>query len=329
VAYGDGIYLISSYADASAAYSTTGGASWLPITAATTGMGTYFPYILFVPNTDPTAGTGTFYAVGASGTIRSTTAATVGSTWTPAGSGLIGGNAIRGIAYNATQTTTIIVGDGGQAAWLKGLPTSGAAWTPIQFPNTPPGNINSVATAEIQDSSGNTVTVWVVVGQDGFSAISYGNNPAVWVDTSSQTQNIFGYTGGPSGIKQVAYKPEINRFVAVGYARTAYIDFPNAVPTNWTGVSVEELLTFDPSRTAWLNAVIYSSGKYFVAGGSRGVSIASVDGVNWAITGAAGEFDDPDPDDTFVNNIAYSPNLDRYLIGGGNNIGPGVAAYNN
>jgi hypothetical protein len=324
VAYGDGTYLVSSYANASAAYSTDGGLTWTAVSAATTGMGTYFPYILFVPgsNNDP----GTFYAVGAGGNIRTTTVDGLENedTWDPAGSSLIDSNDIRGIAYNAEQDVTFIVGNDGYVSWTSGLPDGPAPkWTALQLISDGTA-LNSVATGEIDGT-----TVVVVTGQNGFSAYAIDNFSFLsdWTITSDETQNIFGYEGGPAGIKQVAFNGN-RRFVAVGYARTAYIDFnANPVASYWTGVSVEELLTFAPSRTAWLNCVTYGGG-FFVAGGSQGVSIMSVDGVNWAVTGAVSEFSTSS--DSFVNNIAYNPDgpFDVYMIGGNLNAGPGVAAFN-
>jgi hypothetical protein len=311
VAYGNGVYLVSSYNDGSAAFSTDG-SSWMAIPAATTTFSAYFPYILYVP------ANGAFYAVGAGGTIRYTRPQTLTSTWADVGTGLLGGNDIRGIAYNAAQKITIIVGNSGQAAYLNGLPSgTGDVWHPISFPGFI-SNFNSVATAEIDN-----VTVAVIVGQLGFSAYS-NDNLQTWTDTSSDTQAIFGTSGSTSGIKQVTYAETNNRFVAVGYGWTAYIDFPNAQPTLWDGVNVQDLTSHDPTRTAWLNCVTYGGG-YFVAGGSLGKSISSPNGIDWAFTGAAALFNNTS--DSFINNIAYNGD-GVYMIGGNLNNGPGIAAYN-
>jgi hypothetical protein len=305
VAYGAGTYVVSSYNDGTAAYTVDGGSRWTRLSQSVTGFSDYIPYITFMPN-------GTFYAVGSGGILAMAAPADIGTKWTPLLSGHFNGDVIKGIAYSTPLNTTVIVASGGNLSRTTGLPGTGSTWTDSTIPGFT-ANINSVSAGTIDN-----VNYFVITGQDGFSA--YSNDGISWTDTSSETQPIFGSSGGTAGIKMVTFGA--NKFVAVGYAKAAIFD-----GHYWTGIDLMELMGSAATRTAWLNCVTYGGG-YFVAGGSLGQSISSEDGINWAFTGAQGQFDTTS--DSFINNIAYNGDASygAYMIGGSNNVGPGIAAVN-
>ena len=303
-AYGNGVFVVGSRNDGSASYSPDGGATWRPINP---GFGTnWISNIAFL--------NGAFYAAGEGGTLSTSQN---GLAWTVIGTGLLNGEDIRAIAYG--NGVTVIAGTNGEAEWTT-TPTDPQSWQPIQgFPSSFTGNFNSIAFGT--DTSGSPL--FVITGQQALSG--YSSDGKTWTDTTAQTVIIFPNSGGQSSIKMVAYDPDHHKFVIVGFHEAAYA-VPQGGKVTWTGVDLTDIMG-STSRTSWLNAVTFGGG-YFVAGGSLGVSISSTDGINWAVTGAQSQF--PTTDVPFVNAIAYNGDgaIPVYLIGGGFDAGPGIAAYN-
>ncbi|MDR0630193.1 MAG: hypothetical protein LBG24_11295 [Treponema sp.] len=303
-AYGKGVFVVGSRVDGSASYSPDGGITWRPINP---GFGTnWISNIAFI--------NGAFYAGGKGGILSTSTD---GTKWTVIGTGLLSGEDIRAIAYG--NGVMVIGGTNGEAEWTTD-PTNPQSWTPITgFPSSFTGNFNSIAFGT--DTSGSPL--FVITGQQALSG--YSTDGKTWTDTTDQTVKIFINSGGQSSIKMVAYDPDHHKFVIVGFHEAAYA-VPQGGKVSWTGVDLTDIMG-STSRTSWLNAVAFGGG-YFVAGGSLGVSISSTDGINWAVTGAKGQF--PATDVPFVNAIAYNGDgsIPVYLIGGGLDAGPGIAAYN-
>jgi hypothetical protein len=304
-AYGEGTYVVGNRNNGKAAYSTDGGKSW---TQTDVRFGENHISSLAYIN-------GTFYATGFGGNLSSSLD---GITWTPLGSGLLNNADIKTIAYG--NGITLIAGTNGQAAYIQGYPSLGAAWKSINgFPNFS-ANFNSIAYG--LDTAGNPL--FVISGQEALTG--YSNDGINWTDTTYQTNKIFPPTGSQSSIKMVAYDPNNRKFVVVGFHEAAYV-VPAPGNFTWVGVNLEEIMG-TTARTSWLNAVTYGGG-YFVAGGSGGQAISSTDGVSWAITGVQGQFP-PASDIQFINSIAYNEDgiFDQYLIAGGVDAGPAIAAYN-
>jgi hypothetical protein len=299
-AWGRKIFVVGNRNDSSAAYSTDGGASW---TTTNTGFGgAHVSVMTFMNNM--------FYAAGDKGSLSSSSN---GSTWTLiSGGGLLKGEDIRTIAYG--NGITIIAGTNGQAAYTNGYPAAGSSWTALTIVPGFTANYNSIVYGG---------SVFVVTGQNALSA--YSSDGFKWTDTTTQTQAIFPNAGSQSSIKMAAYDPTANKFVIVGFHEAAYM-VPNGVTVTWTGVDLSDIMGAT-SRTSWLNCVTFGGG-YFVAGGSEGQSISSTDGINWAVTGAQGQFPSG-TDIPFVNSIVYGNDWKEYIIGGGLDAGPGIAAYNN
>jgi hypothetical protein len=291
------IFLAASRVDDNVAYSING-EDWEPNNIGF-GSTNHVIYIAFINNT--------FYAVGTGGNMAYSTD---GIAWEIV-SGLLSGNNINSIAYG--NSVWVIVGNNGSAASAAD-PSAAANWTPLTIVTGFSANYNSVVYGG---------RYFVATGQDATSAYSITGSGA-WTDTTDQTEQFFTPTE-QSSIKMVAYDSEANKFVAVGFHAAAYV-----VPTanNFTWIEVENLTDIlgSSNKTSWLNCVTFG-GDYFVAGGGMGQSICSKDGINWAVTGAQGLFTD-DPSNQFVNNIAYNNDDAVYLIGGGLDAGPGIAAQN-
>jgi hypothetical protein len=311
-AYGEGVFVVGNRNAGEVAYSLDNARTWTIVEVWDTGSPE--DWVSIIAYID-----GTFYAGGNFGKFASSAN---GKTWTTFTNTLLNEEDIRAIAYGCG--TTVIGGTNGQAERIDGYPADTLNWTQVKIFGTT-DTINSIAFGA--DTGG--TPLFVVTAQGGHSAYSYGGG-TIWQDTSSQTQAIFtGTSTSQTSIKQVAYDPKNHKFVAVGYHKTAYV-----VPTPasngfiWTGVDVADIMG-NSNRTSWLNCVTFG-GKYFIAGGSGGQSISSLDGINWAVTGAKGQFPVPTTDIPFVNAIAYGGDEQSplFLIGGGFDAGPGITAYN-
>ncbi|MHB9293245.1 hypothetical protein Holit_02366 [Hollandina sp. SP2] len=299
-AYGNKTFVVGNRNNGTAAYSLDGGATWDQINVWSGSN--HISYLTFI--------NGLFYAAGDGGSLASSPD---GITWTLiSASGLLNGEDIRTIAYG--NRITIIAGTSGQAAYTNGYPTSGSTWTALTIVPSFTANYNSIVYGG---------GLFVATGQNALSA--YSLDGIKWTDTTAQTQVIFPNAGGQSSIKMAAYDPTANKFVIVGFHEAAYM-VPNGITFTWTGVDLTDIMG-TTSRTSWLNCVTFGGG-YFVAGGSEGQSISSTDGINWAITNAQGQFPAPSTDIPFVNSIPYGEDRNVYLIGGGMDDGPGIAAYN-
>jgi hypothetical protein len=303
-AYGKNIFVVGSRNDGTGAYTIDCGASWETVDI----LGANWVSILVYIN-------GTFYAGGDNGSFASSTD---GIDWTPFTTQLLGGADVRAIAYG--NNVTVIAGTNSQAMWTDGYPTDSSTWTAIGGDLPTGGTYNSIAFGADTGGRG----LFVITGQGSVSGYSYDGK--TWTSTSDQTKIIFPNTGGQSSIKQVAYDPNYSKFVIVGYHQTAYV-VPTPADFTWVGIDVSDIMG-TTARTSWLNCVTYGGG-YFVSGGSEGQTIASTDGINWGITGVQGQFP-AGPDVPFVNSIAFGAcgDCNEYLIGGGQDNGPGIAAYN-
>jgi hypothetical protein len=299
-AYGNKTFVVGNRNNGTAAYSLNGGVTW---TATKVWAGSdHISFLTFID--------GLFYAAGNGGSLA---ASPDGSTWTLiSGTGLLNGEDIRSLAYG--NGVTILVGTGGQAAYTRGYPTATSTWTSLTIVSGFTANYNSIVFGG---------GLFVVTGQNTLSA--YSSDGIKWVDTTSQTKVLFPNPGGQSSIKMAAYDPANNKFVIVGFHEAAYV-IPDGSKFTWAGVDLTDIMG-TTSRTSWLNAVTFGGG-YFVAGGSEGQSISSTDGISWAVTGAQGQFPAPTTDIPFVNSIAYGDDRNVYLISGGMDAGPSIAAYN-
>jgi hypothetical protein len=303
-AYGNGAFVVGNRNNNTGAFSTNGGATWTQVQIFP--VNAHVSSIVFIG--------GAFYAVGDLGTLSYSTD---GRGWTLIAAGLLGGADIRTIAYG--KGVTVIAGTNGQAAYTTGYPSPTSNWQPLQGISST-ANFNSVVFGVLPGTNG----VFVITGQNAVSG--YSINGINWTPTSAQTQAIFSAGGSQSSIKMVAYDPVNSKFMIVGYHEVAYATAnPNGI-SNWVGVDLTDIMG-DTARTSWLNCVTYGDG-YFVAGGSEGQSISSTDGINWGLTGAKDQFI-PGADIPFVNAITYDTYLDKFLIAGGIDAGPGIGVYNN
>lgn len=306
-AYGEGTFVVGSRRSGDAAYSLDNGRNWTIVPVWDTGD--WVSSLAYFG--------GSFYAGGDNGMFATSPD---GQKWTlisdPAP--LLNGSDIRTIAYG--NGVTIIGGTNGQAMWTTGYPTPASSWTAIVgFDPSYTGTFNSIVFGA--DTSG--IPLFVITGQGALSG--YSSDGMKWSDTTSQTANIFPPSGSQSSIKMAAFDPVHHKFVIVGFHEAAYV-VPTGSNFTWTGVELTDIMG-STQRTAWLNCVIFGGG-YFVAGGSNGQTISSTDGISWAVTGVEGQFPEPTTDIPFANSIAYSPDAKIYLVGGGFDDGPGIAAYN-
>jgi hypothetical protein len=307
-AYGEGVFVVGSRVAGEVAYSRDNGRTWTIVPLWSTGTNDWVSVVVYID--------GAFYAGGNYGMLAGSPD---GKTWTIIGKALLNGEDIRTIAYGCG--ITIIAGTSGQAAQTTGYPTVTSNWTPVSIFGTT-DTINSIAFGA--DTGG--APLFVATAQGAHSAYFY-PSAGTWVSTTNQTAAIFSNPGGQTSIKMVAYDPKNHKFVIVGFHQAAY-----AVPApgsfTWTGVNLTNIVGIT-ARTGWLTCVTFG-GKYFIAGGSNGQSFSSVDGINWALTGAGGQFSLPSSDIPFVKAIAYGGDeqAPKFLITGGFDNGPGIAAFN-
>jgi hypothetical protein len=308
--YGEGLFVVGNRQAGDVAYSQDNGRTWTIVSLwVTNAADDWVSSVVYIDDA--------FYAGGNYGMLASSPD---GVNWTIIGAKLLNGEDIRTIAYG--NGLTIIGGTNGQTAQTTGYPTASSPWTPVSIFGTT-DTINSIAFGA--DTGG--VPLFVATAQGSHSAYLY-PSVGIWEDTSNQTAAIFyGTTSGQTSIKMVAYDPNNHKFVAVGFHKAAYVvPTPSSNGFTWVPVELSDIMGAT-ARTAWLNCVTFGGG-YFVAGGSNGQTISSNDGINWAITGVEGEFPLPGSDIPFANTIVYNPDEKTYLVSGGFDDGPGIAAYN-
>jgi hypothetical protein len=308
--YGEGLFVVGNRRAGEVAISPDNGRTWDIVFLWNAGDKDWVSSLAYI--------NGTFYAGGNYGMLASSPD---GQTWQVIGQKLLNAEDIRTIAYG--NGVTVIGGTNGQATYTPGYPSSTSTWRAITgFDPAYTGTFNSIAFGENTGIG----PLFVVTGQGALSG--YSRDGIKWIDTTDQTDDIFPPSGSQSSIKMVAYDPNNRKFVIVGFHQAAYVVPDSSNGFTWVGVDLTDIMG-STNRTSWLNCVIFAE-KYFIAGGSGGQTISSLDGINWAITGVQGQFPLPGSDIPFANAIAYNGNAAApvYLIGGGFDDGPAITAFN-
>jgi len=301
---GDGIFLAAHYTGGTIGYSSNNGVTWSSVTV-TPFSGSFVKYLAYLNDT--------FWAVGQNGNIATSPD---GLVWT-AQTQTIATGIIYAIAWNQSTSSPIYIAVSDDSKIIKKV--GAGLWTDIT-PVTPSikVSIQGVAYGSYIDKDEEEVEVWVIVCDNGY--VSYSTDDgATWADlflvyetvnsqynTNNWKMVTFGTVGG------------------TGYflATTRYGVGRSTDGVNWDW---DEVFPSSTGFSIWLNCVLYDGSRFLVSGGNG--ALAYYDGTwhaDWQATGGGvGYWTNKIFNGTFVNGIAYNPDLPpnqgRYIATGGDN----------